>query len=255
LRRFLLESKTVSRLSHDHIIKVYEVGEGEKKFIVMEYLKYSLRNLLQDRGGKLPKKEALKIAQKIAKALEYAHKKGVIHRDIKPENILFRRAGHPVLTDFGLVRSLASVSDLTTKHTILGTPYYMSPEQCRGEKVDGLSDIYSLGILLFTMISGYLPYDGKSWSELCRKHTSSSIPTLPPRARHCQPLIDLMMAKDKHRRINASQVCSMIDELLAGAEPDKDKNSNQDGILTRIVIGLVITFVIIVILIVIFRNL
>lgn len=251
LRRFLLESKVVSGLSHDYIIKVFEVGEDGNNYIVMEYLKYSLKNLLQDRGGKLPKKEALKIAQKIARALEYAHSKKLIHRDIKPDNILFRRPGHPVLTDFGLVRSLGSTSDLTTKNTILGTPRYMSPEQCRGEKVDGLSDIYSLGVVLFTMISGQLPYDGESWGELCRKHTSQSIPIplLPRKAKDCQPLIELMMAKDKHMRIDAAQVCILIDEILGGAKSVKSKESNQNIYLARIVVGLITAFVIIVILI------
>lgn len=249
LKRFLLELEVVIKLSHPYIIKVYAVGKSVEPYIVMEYLKISLSSLLQGKRGKFPKRDALKIVRRLAKALEYAHDRGIIHRDIKPANILFRKTGHPVLVDFGVVKSLSSPSDFTTTQTVLGTPHYMSPEQCRGEKVDGLSDIYSLGVVLFEMISGKLPYNGKSWAELCKQHTSPSIPLLPLKAKDCQPLIEMMMAKDKNMRIDAARVRTMIEEILSGAKPGKSKGSYQNGILSLIVIGLTITLIIVLILI------
>lgn len=250
LRRFHRELRVVSSLSHPHIIKIYDVGRTGETYFVMEYLKYSLRNLLQNRGGKLPKKEALKIVRRLAKALEYAHSKGVVHRDIKPANILFRYRGIPVLADFGLVRNLNSSSDFTKPHSIMGTPLYMSPEQCRAEKVDHLSDIYSLGVVLFEMLSGKLPYDGKNWADLFRQHIDSAvpIPLLPPSVADCQPLINSMMAKDKNKRINAIHVRQVIDEIVTGKRSQK-KWWRQYNYLFFLMAGLIVAFVILVILI------
>lgn len=250
LRRFHRELRVVSSLSHPHIIKIYDVGRKGESYFVMEYLKYSLKDLLYDRKIKLAKMDALKIIRKLAKVLEYAHSKGIIHRDIKPGNILFRKNGQAVLADFGLVKDLEFKDDGTKPFTIIGTPHYMSPEQCSAEKADYRSDIYSLGVVLFELLSGKLPYNGESWPELYKQHTDPSIPIplLPREAKDCQPLIELMMAKDKHIRIDAHHVCQMIEEILSGKRSQKDWRQ-QGKYLSFLLAGLITAFVIIVILI------
>jgi len=252
LLRFRRELHVASGLSHPYIIKIFDVGKTGKHCIIMEYLKYSLKNLRDKKGGKLPKKEALNIIRRLAKALEYAHSKGVVHRDIKPANILFRRSGVPVLADFGLVRNLNSQSDVTKPYAIMGTPPYMSPEQCRAEKVDNLSDIYNLGVVLFEMLSGKLPYNGKNWADLFRQHIDPSvpIPLLPPYAADCQPLIDAMMAKDKNMRIDAKQVRLMIEDILSkrGGRYGR-RYINRHSFLLYLMAGLIVALLIVLILI------
>ncbi len=251
LYRFHRELHVVSRLSHPYIIKIFGVGKDEKPYIIMEYLKNSLKNVLYDQKVKLKKIDVLKTVRKLAKALEYAHRCGVIHRDIKPANILFRANGHPVLADFGLVRAIHSKSDFTKPFSILGTPHYMSPELCRAEKSDHLSDIYSLGVVLFEMLSGKLPYNGKNFPDLFKQHLDPSIPLLPPEVKKYQPLIDGMMAKDKKNRFNATQARIMLEKYIRDSAYDKNDSAPDPKrkLLFLLLSGAVIIFIILVILI------
>ncbi|UCH97788.1 MAG: serine/threonine protein kinase, partial [Candidatus Aminicenantes bacterium] len=156
-KRFIKEAQTAAQLNHPNIITIHDVGEAEDSyFIVMEYLGESLSNRLRQTGC-LPPKKALKIVKMIASALDYAHKKGFIHRDIKPDNIMFRSDGTVVLVDFGIARAIDSSTHLTRTGMSIGTPHYMSPEQCKGEKIDGRSDIYSLGVQLYEILTGDVP--------------------------------------------------------------------------------------------------
>ena len=157
--RFNREAKAMAALSHAGIVQVFDFGqEADLCFLVMEYVDgLSLRQLMKDR--KLAPEEALKIVPKICEALEYAHSKSVIHRDIKPENILLDREGRVKIADFGLARVMdqPGASRFTLSHVVMGTPGYMAPEQYASMSVDHRADIYSLGAVLYEMLTGQLP--------------------------------------------------------------------------------------------------
>ena len=214
--RFLKEAEYAAQLEHTHIVAIHEVGQhGKFKYIVMEYLKESLKDRLKQRSG-LPVKEAFHIVKQVAKALAYAHHRGIIHRDIKPANILFRKKNTAVVVDFGLARAL-DATHITLPGMLLGTCPYMSPEQCKGHPVDHLSDIYSLGVILYEMLAGNLPYMAENTQGILVKHINAPLPHLPGNLSKYQPLIDRMMAKDKSMRIqDAGKVIELIDELAFG---------------------------------------
>ena len=160
--RFIREGRTVAQLSHPNIITVYDIGlQQHQLFIAMEYIPGGNMRTLMDQHQHDPE-WALSIAGQIALALGYAHKVGIVHRDVKPENILFRENGSAVLTDFGIAKTITSNTNLTRAGTIIGTPKYMSPEQTDGLGNDPRTDIYSLGIILFEMLTGKVPYDSEN---------------------------------------------------------------------------------------------
>jgi serine/threonine protein kinase len=203
--RFLNEAHTASRLSHPNIVTIHDVGQvGNHCYIVMERLYESLVQRVKSKpDSRLHPIEAFKIIRKIAGALYYAHEEGFIHRDIKPDNILFRKDGTPVLVDFGIARALDSPAQLTTTGMIIGTPHYMSPEQCRGEQIDGQSDIYSLGIVLYEILTGDVPYRADSAAGVLLKHVQYALPQLPPELSKYQPLLTRMIAKEKQERVSS----------------------------------------------------
>jgi len=216
--RFDQEAKTAASLSHSNIVQIYDTGQsGENHYIVMEYLAESLKDRLkQSPQGKMYPEMALDIIQVIIRALDYAHFRGVYHRDIKQDNIMFREDNTPVVLDFGIARLLDSTDDLTKSGQSLGTVYYMSPEQCRGEKgVDGRSDIYSLGVVLYQMLTGKRPYEGEIQVAIALQHVQEPIPRLPQDLNLYQPLIDKMMAKDRMERLSsAAEFLRLLDKVL-----------------------------------------
>lgn len=176
--RFEREAKTLAALEHAAIVPVYDFGEQDGLlYLVMRYMPGgSLDDLLQ--GRKLPLYEALEILERIAPALEKAHRKGIVHRDLKPANILLDQDGLPYLADFGLVK-LRDASVAYTGSAVLGTPTHMSPEQAKGEKdIDGRSDIYALGAILFQAISGMPPYDADTAMGIALKHITEPVPSI-----------------------------------------------------------------------------
>jgi serine/threonine protein kinase len=202
--RFEREAKTAASLSHSNIIHIFDTGvDGDYHYIVMEYMEENLRERLQvEPHSKMSPDRAFEIINEVFKALDYAHFRGVTHRDIKPENIMFRQDSTPVLVDFGIARVFDSSVRLTGSDSIMGTIHYMSPEQCNAVEVDGRSDIYSLGVVLFEMLTGERPYTGDKWIAVLHKHIEKPIPKLPIELIHYQPLIDNMMAKDREDRIS-----------------------------------------------------
>ncbi len=156
--RFLREARAMARLDHENIVTIHVVEEERgTPFIVMEYLSGSNLRVLMQARKPLPIRTSIDIALQVAEALAYAHEKGIVHRDIKPANILVDSRGRVKLTDFGIAAALDDVS-ITTAEQVLGTPEYMSPEQARGDKVDGRADLYSLGIVLYEVVVGRHPF-------------------------------------------------------------------------------------------------
>ncbi len=179
--RFLLEIKTTARLAHPHILPLLDSGEVQGTFFyVMPFVEgESLRDRLE-RERQLPLEDALQVAREVADALAYAHSLGVVHRDIKPENILFQ-AGHAVVADFGIAKAIASAgrAPLTATGLAVGTPAYMSPEQAAGSgALDGRSDVYALGCVLFEMLAGETPYAGPTPQAILAKKLSEPLPRI-----------------------------------------------------------------------------
>ncbi len=179
IRRFEREAQSAAALSHPHIVNIYDVGEEEGTyFMIMEYVEgYNLKDYIRQ-SGRLPVSEAISIARQIAEALEKAHRAGVVHRDIKPQNILFSRDGTIKVTDFGIAIAGDGVT-VTVGDDIIGTVQYISPEQARGELADKQSDLYSLGIVLYEMVTGKVPFSGESPVAVAMKHIQEQI--VPPR--------------------------------------------------------------------------
>ena len=210
--RFLSEARIISSLNHPNIITVYDAGVYQGcHYMTMEFIP---GKSLRDARDLLTRKQKIQIIKQVAQALDYAGKKGYVHRDIKPENILIHEDGRAILTDFGIARSLDATRGLTVTGKTIGTPYYMSPEQTKGIKVDHRSDIYSLGVVLFQALAGYLPYDGPSVVAIGIKHISDPIPDLPPGLEIFQPIINKAMAKNPgHRYANAGDLFSALDAI------------------------------------------
>jgi serine/threonine-protein kinase PpkA len=201
VRRFIKEAQTISRLHHPNIVRMIGTGKAnDQHYMVMEFLPESLKQRIRDRKP-LGLQESLAIVNQVAAALFYAHGKGFIHRDVKPDNIMFRADGTPVILDFGIARYLEATSKITRSGTSLGTPRYMSPEQLKAQRVDGRSDIYSLGVVLYEMISGAPPFKGSQTMSVVLKHIGEPVPKLPEELRLCQPLIERMLAKERDKRI------------------------------------------------------
>ncbi|MGI6097651.1 MAG: Stk1 family PASTA domain-containing Ser/Thr kinase [Dethiobacteria bacterium] len=175
VRRFRREAQAAASLSHPHIVNIYDVGqESDIYYIVMEYIDgQTLKSYLSERG-RLPVSEAVEITRQICEALVHAHQHNVIHRDIKPPNILITRNGCVKVTDFGIARA-ASSATVTYGNSILGTVHYFSPEQARGSHVGEQSDIYSLGIVLYEMLTGRVPFSGESPISIALKHLQDDI--------------------------------------------------------------------------------
>ncbi len=221
--RFLKEGRIIASLRHPHIVTIFDIGTAEDLvYIAMEYVDGGdLRAKIDNR---LAPVRGLDLLTKIGQALEYAHKKGIVHRDVKPANILFRSDGTPLLSDFGIAKDFTVDKELTSTGTILGSPFYMSPEQAEGVPVDGRTDIYSLGIIFYEMLTGEKPYEGDSAIKVIMKHIQSPVPQLPPELDQFQPLLNRLMCKNRDQRIaDAGQLITEVAELREEVEGKKGR--------------------------------
>src|SRR5580693_296330 len=224
--RFFREAEAAGRLSHPGIVTIFDVGEEpdtHAPYIVMEYVGgQSLDKLLSQDGHKLPVEAALQLAHELAEALDCAHGQGVVHRDLKPANILLTEDGHAKIADFGVAK--LNLANHTLAGRALGTPAYMSPEQLNGDAVDGRSDLFSLGVVLYTVVTGYRPFQGNSALTVSYKVVNRDpIPAtvlntdLPPGLDY---IIGRAMAKDPAQRYQRGMEMVLdIQELREGREP------------------------------------
>src|SRR5688572_4636367 len=229
VERFRREARAAGRIKHPNAISVMDFGVGENNlvYIVMEYLEGMTLSQRIRKTGRVMPEETVTIMRDVCAALDAAHNKGVIHRDLKPDNIILQKIDggkdRVKVLDFGIaqLKSLSGVSmELTQQGTVIGTPFYMSPEQCRGEELDKRSDVYSLGIILFEMLTGKLPFQAESAMAVIVKHMTEQ----PPRLREIQPDIPALfevvtlraLAKGKaERQGSAAELGLELDNALA----------------------------------------
>jgi class 3 adenylate cyclase/tRNA A-37 threonylcarbamoyl transferase component Bud32 len=212
-KRFFQECAILSAIDHEHVVRIYDQGFGEElAYIAMEHLGGgSLREVI-DRG--LSPRQALSLLSQAASGLAAIHRRGIVHRDIKPANLMLRAAGVLVLTDFGVAKRL----DVTESHTVhgevLGTPYYLSPEQAQSGVVTPQSDLYSLGVIYHEMLTGRRPFAGETILEIISQHVAAPVPRLPAALAGHQGLVDGLLAKQPAERFaDADAVLEEIDAV------------------------------------------
>ena len=204
LKRFVREYQLIAGLQNEHLPVIYDQGfAGERAYIAMEYfgggdLKEKIRKGFTSLG-------ALRTASQIAKALDAIHSRGVIHRDLKPQNILFRENGRLALVDFGLAKDVRVESSLTRVGEVLATPRYMSPEQCIGATADHRSDLYSLGVIFYEMLTGRKLFEGESTAGLLYMHVNGEVPRLPAKLAGYQPIVDRLLEKRPEDRYQSAR--------------------------------------------------
>ena len=208
--RFLQEYETIAEMDHPNIVRIYDLGVGDDHaHIAMEYLGGGDLRVKLESG--ISERAALQYLRQIASALSAVHAKGVLHRDLKPGNIMLRKDGTVALIDFGRAKRAKLESEITDKGEIFGTPYYMSPEQGHGNSVDERSDIYSLGVIFYEMLTGRKPFKADTAMGIIYLHGNAPVPLLPARFAQYQALLNMMLAKFPGDRV---QSAAEIEEWL-----------------------------------------
>lgn len=223
IRRFRREAQSATSLAHPNIVSIYDVGEeNDLYYIVMEYVDgQTLKQYIQH-NSPLKVEEALDIMKQLTSAISHAHQNHIIHRDIKPQNILIDHTGTVKITDFGIATAL-SATTITQTNSVLGSVHYLSPEQARGGMANRKSDIYSLGIVMFELLTGRLPFSGESAVSIALKHLQSETPSLrrwnPTIPQSVENIVLKATAKDPFHRYNSVE--EMEEDLLTALDPDR----------------------------------
>jgi serine/threonine-protein kinase len=226
-QRFFREAQAAGRLSHPGIVTIFDVGEDEATntpFIVMECVEGKPLDQLAAAAssGKLPHETALDLLQHIAEALDYAHSQNIVHRDIKPANIMVTAAGQPKIADFGIAK--VAMAETTLPGHVVGTPAYMSPEQLNGRPVDGRSDLFSLGVIAYWLLTGIKPFDGATLTEICVQVVTKDPAPASQIAPGVSPDVDYVLfralAKDPVMRYQrGNEFAADLKDLRAGSRP------------------------------------
>ncbi len=218
VKRFSQEARVIARLDHPHIVSIYEIGRTSsgQLYYTMPYLTngdLAARDLREDQGA------IVTVMRALLQALAYAHEQGIVHRDVKPENVLFDKLDRPLLADFGIALATRSGIRVTREGAAIGSSGYMSPEQSRSHAIDGRSDLYSLGVVSYEMLTGELPFSGTDPLAVALAHVENPVPRLPPTRRHWQALLDKALAKDPDERYqSAAEFLAALDDVQAQIE-------------------------------------
>ena len=226
LERFRREARAVARLSHPNIVTVIDRGDDDgRQFIVFEHVDGENLKELVLRTGRLPVRGALELALAVADGLAFAHQHGLVHRDVKPQNVLLSREGEVKVTDFGIARSLHVDHGVTQTGTVLGTGEYLAPEQASGKPVSPATDVYSLGIVLWELLAGDVPFVGENFVAVALRHVNEQAPSLLERRPDVSPrlaaAVDRALAKDPASRFpSMAAFAKELRSCLAEADGD-----------------------------------
>ena len=237
LTRFRTEARSVARLSHPNIVTVIDRGEDAgRQYIVFEHVDgENLKELVQ-RSGRLPVRRAIELALAVADGLAFAHQEGLVHRDVKPQNVLLSREGEIKVTDFGIARSLEVEHGVTQTGTVLGTGEYLAPEQASGKPISPATDVYSLGVVLWEMLAGEVPFSGENFVAVALRHVNEPVPRLretrPDVSPRLASAVERSLAKDPAERFPS--MAALADELRACLVDDEAPAAPEDAALTLI---------------------
>jgi predicted Ser/Thr protein kinase len=239
LARFRTEARSVARLSHPNIVTVIDRGDDAgRQYIVFEHVDgENLKELVQ-RSGRLPVRRAIELALAVADGLAFAHQEGLVHRDVKPQNVLLSREGEVKVTDFGIARSLEVEHGVTQTGTVIGTGEYLAPEQASGKPISPATDVYSLGVVLWEMLAGEVPFKGENFVTVALRHVNEPVPSLreirPDVSSRLAAAVERSLAKDSaHRFPSMAALASELRACLAEGEAEVPA-AESDAALTLI---------------------
>jgi eukaryotic-like serine/threonine-protein kinase len=232
VERFRREARAVAQLAHPNIVTVIDRGEDEgRQFIVFEYIDGKTLKELADAEGPMSIDDVLSLGIGVASGLAFAHERGIVHRDVKPQNVLLNGDGRAKVTDFGIARSLDVEHGVTQTGTVLGTSNYIAPEQASGQPIDDRSDVYSLGVVLYELLTGEVPFPGESFVAVAMKHIHEPAPSVVERRSETPPrlasLVDSMLTKGHTFRPSMDEVVAELEAIR------RDPSGGETAVIRR----------------------